>query len=102
MRQHQSTIRLVILGQGPKPGRTEAAQAELRELASSLGVVDDLDVPGYADNPYAYMAQADLFVLSSAWEGFGNALAEALACGCPVVATDCPSGPAEIIKRAQH
>jgi glycosyltransferase involved in cell wall biosynthesis len=94
--------RLVILGQGPKPGRTEAAQAELRELASSLGVVDDLDVPGYADNPYAYMAQADLFVLSSAWEGFGNALAEALACGCPVVATDCPSGPAEILDGGRY
>ena len=59
-------------------------------------------MPGYADNPYAYMARAGVFVLSSAWEGFGNALAEALACGCPVVSTDCPSGPAKLLDHGRY
>jgi glycosyltransferase involved in cell wall biosynthesis len=95
-------VRLLILGQGPKPDRTALAQAELRNLAHELGVGDDVDVPGYADNPCAYMARAGVFVLSSAWEGFGNALAEALACGCPVVSTDCPSGPAEILDHGRY
>jgi glycosyltransferase involved in cell wall biosynthesis len=54
-------------------------------------------LPGFQTNPHAWMARASVFVLSSAWEGFSNALAEALACGCPVVSTDCPSGPAEIL-----
>ncbi len=95
-------VRLLILGQGPKPDRTALAQAELHKLANELGVGADVDVPGYADNPYAYMARAGVFVLSSAWEGFGNALAEALACGCPVVSTDCPSGPAEILDYGRY
>jgi glycosyltransferase involved in cell wall biosynthesis len=94
--------RLVILGQNPKLNSTPQAQAELRALARKLGVAADVDVPGYADNPYAYMARASLFVMSSAWEGFGNALVEALACGCPVVSTDCPSGPAEILDGGRY
>jgi glycosyltransferase involved in cell wall biosynthesis len=82
--------RLVILGEGNK-------RADLETLATKLGIAKDLALPGFVDNPYAYMACAAVFVLSSAWEGFGNVLAEALACGCPVVSTDCPSGPAEIL-----
>jgi glycosyltransferase involved in cell wall biosynthesis len=91
--------RLIILGQAPepRPGATEAAQAELRALAASLGVARDVDLPGFVANPFAYMTRAGLFALSSAWEGLPTVLVEALACGCPVVSTDCPSGPREIL-----
>ena len=86
-------VRLMILGEGKEPGR----RAELLELAERLGITDDLAMPGFVDNPYAYMTRSSIFALSSAWEGFANALAEAVACGCPSVSTDCPSGPAEIL-----
>jgi glycosyltransferase involved in cell wall biosynthesis len=85
--------RLMILGQG----RGSEPAAALRALARELGVAEDVTLPGFVDNPFAYMARASVFVLSSAWEGFGNVLVEAMACGCPVVSTDCPSGPAEIL-----
>ena len=85
--------RLMILGEGKKAERLR----ELTALAVRLGVADDVALPGFVDNPFAYMARASVFVLSSAWEGFGMVLVEALACGCPVVSTDCPSGPAEIL-----
>ena len=57
---------------------------------------------GFMPNPYAYMARARVFALSSAWEGFGNVLVEALACGCPVVSTDCPYGPSEILAKGRY
>jgi glycosyltransferase involved in cell wall biosynthesis len=82
--------RLVILGEGPHRRR-------LLRLARRLQVHDDIDLPGWAANPYAYYARADLFVLSSRGEGLPNALLEAMACGCPVVSTDCHSGPREIL-----
>ena len=82
--------RLVILGEGN-------ARAKMLGLARVLGVATDVDFPGFVGNPFAYMARASVFVLSSVWEGFGNVLVEALACGCPVVSTECPSGPAEIL-----
>lgn len=88
-------IRLLILGEGKQ-------RAELRTLTAALGIAEDVSLPGFVDNPYAYMAGAALFVLSSAWEGFGNVLAEALACGCPVVSTDCPSGPAELLDHGRY
>ena len=83
--------RLVLLGEGPK-------RSELEGLARELGVAEAVDLPGYADNPYAWMRRAALFVLASSREGFPNVLAEALAVGTPVVATDCPSGPREILQ----
>ncbi|MBE3581288.1 MAG: glycosyltransferase [Thermoanaerobacteraceae bacterium] len=83
--------RLMILGEGEeRPG--------LEALVRELGLEDDVSMPGFVDNPYAYMARAAIFVLSSAWEGFGNVLVEAMAVGTPVVSTDCPSGPAEILE----
>jgi glycosyltransferase involved in cell wall biosynthesis len=93
----EGPVRLLIVG----PGSTEA-QAELRSLATALGGAEDMELPGSILNPFAYMARAGVFVLSSAWEGFGNVLVEALACGCPVVSTDCPSGPAEILDGGRY
>jgi glycosyltransferase involved in cell wall biosynthesis len=57
---------------------------------------------GFNDNPYTYMKRADVFVLSSLWEGFGNVVVEAMAVGAAVVATDCPYGPSEIIRNADE
>jgi glycosyltransferase involved in cell wall biosynthesis len=83
--------RLVILGEGPLEG-------SLRGLARSLGVEADVALPGFVENPYPFMRGAAAFALSSLFEGFGNVLVEAMACGCPVVSTDCPSGPSEILE----
>jgi glycosyltransferase involved in cell wall biosynthesis len=87
--------RLIILGAaGPgSPGEAE----ELKTLAAQLGIAEDVDMPGFDHNPFAYMSRASVFALSSAYEGLGNVLIEALACGTPVVSTDCPSGPREIL-----
>lgn len=67
-------------------------------LAQKLDITADVSLPGFVPNPYAYLARAQLFVLSSRWEGSPNVLTEALALGVPVVATDCPSGPREILR----
>ena len=67
-----------------------------------LGLTRDVDMPGFVDNPFAYMANASVFVLSSAWEGLPGVLIQALACGCPVVSTDCPSGPSEILEAGRY
>jgi glycosyltransferase involved in cell wall biosynthesis len=84
--------KLVILGTLNEPRHTE-----LRSLADSLGVAEAVDFLGYQDNPFKFMSRADVFVLSSREEGFGLVLIEAMACGCPVVSTNCPHGPDEII-----
>jgi glycosyltransferase involved in cell wall biosynthesis len=89
------TARLVILGKGRQRERLEG-------LARELGIDRDLSLPGFVSNPYAYMRRASLFVLSSRYEGFGNVLVEALAVGTPVVSTDCPSGPREILEGGRH
>jgi glycosyltransferase involved in cell wall biosynthesis len=82
--------RLVILGEGGE-------RRNLARLADSLGVAGDVAMPGFEPNPFSWMARAAVFVLSSVMEGFGNVLCEALACGCPIVSTDCPGGPREIL-----
>ena len=82
--------RLIVLGEGGQRRRLTA-------LADSLGVAADFDLPGFRSNPFALMGRADLFVISSIFEGANNALMEALALGTPCVATDCPSGPREIL-----
>jgi glycosyltransferase involved in cell wall biosynthesis len=89
--------RLVVLGQASNPRKTKEQLAELMALATGLGVADDVDLPGFVANPFAYMARASAFVLSSLYEGLPGVLIQAMACGCPVVSTDCPSGPAEIL-----
>lgn len=88
-------VRLMILGEGEQ-------RAQLETTIRQLGLEQDIALPGFTENPYAYMAKAALFVLSSRFEGFGNVVAEALACGVPVVSTDCPSGPAEILEGGKY
>jgi glycosyltransferase involved in cell wall biosynthesis len=83
-------VRLVILGEGPERVRLES-------LAADLGIAADVKMPGAVLNPFPYMARTRLFVMSSAWEGLPTVLMEALACGCPIVSTDCLSGPREIL-----
>jgi glycosyltransferase involved in cell wall biosynthesis len=87
--------RAVIAGTGE---RTEHLQA----LADRLGMTDVVSFPGYIDNPYRYMDRAGVFLLSSRFEGLPTVLVEAMACGCPVVATDCPSGPREILADGEY
>lgn len=89
--------RLLILGDGDP-----AQRARLDALAAELGISDDVSMPGFLANPYAYIARCDLFVLSSIWEGSPTVLTEALALGVPVVATDCPSGPKEITQDGRY
>jgi glycosyltransferase involved in cell wall biosynthesis len=71
--------------------------SELEAQAAKLGLSEAVWFAGFQRNPYVLMRRADLFVLSSLWEGFGNVIVEAMAVGVPVIATDCPYGPSEII-----
>ncbi|SFM59462.1 Glycosyltransferase involved in cell wall bisynthesis [Ectothiorhodospira mobilis] len=93
--QQAHPARLILLGEG---GDREALQA----LAQTLGISQRVHMPGFAANPYAWLARARLFVLSSAWEGSPNALTEAMALGTPVVSTDCRSGPREILQGGRY
>ena len=91
--RHES--RLMIVGEG-------GDKEDLRALARSLGVEADVSFPGFVDNPYPYMKNSSMFALSSQWEGLPTVLLEAMACGTPVVSTDCPSGPREILEGGRH
>jgi glycosyltransferase involved in cell wall biosynthesis len=93
--RQQCNARLMILGEGNQRPSLEA-------LVRELGVEADVALPGFVENPYAYMAHASVFALSSIFEGFGNVVAEALAAGTPVVSTDCESGPAEILANGKY
>jgi glycosyltransferase involved in cell wall biosynthesis len=87
--------RLVIVGRGRQ-------REALLSLAHHLGVAEDVDLLGFLDNPYPYMRKADLFALTSKCEGLPVVLIEALALGTPAVATDCPSGPREILRDGRY
>jgi glycosyltransferase involved in cell wall biosynthesis len=82
--------RLIVLGEGE-------LRESLEALARDLAIDADVSFPGVVRNPFAFMSRASLFVLSSAWEGSPGVLIQAMACGAPVVATDCESGPREIL-----
>jgi glycosyltransferase involved in cell wall biosynthesis len=88
-------MRLLILGEGK-----ERTAMEL--LIQELGLAGEVLIPGFVDNPYAYMARAALFILTSISEGLPSVLIEALACGTPVVSTNCESGPAEILDYGRY
>lgn len=86
---------LVILGAGPLAAR-------IREWAVEFGVEDRVLLAGFQKNPFNWLRAADVFVLSSFYEGFGNVLVEAMALGVPVIASDCPWGPAEIVQHGRN
>lgn len=94
LRQTQNA-RLLILGEGSQ-------RKHLASLVAELGLGFSVSLPGFVTNPAAYMAKAELFVMSSSWEGMPVSLIEALALGLPVVSTDCPSGPAEILDGGKY
>ncbi|OGZ71070.1 MAG: hypothetical protein A2904_01065 [Candidatus Staskawiczbacteria bacterium RIFCSPLOWO2_01_FULL_33_9] len=86
--------RLVILGDGKD-------RKKLEKLIQKLGISENVALLGFQKNPFKYMKNASVFVLSSMHEGFGNVLVEAMACGTPVISTDCKSGPGEIIENGK-
>lgn len=95
VRERRPEARLVVAGTGSE-------REDLLALADSLGIDDDVSLPGYVENAYGYMRRASVFALSSRHEGLPTVLIEALACGCPVVSTDCPSGPREILAAGEY
>lgn len=90
----KAPARLLLLGNGP-------LEAPLRKLCSELEIADAVDFLGFCNNPLPYMKQASALIMSSRYEGFGNVIVEALGCGTPVISTDCPYGPAEILGYGQ-
>ncbi|AWN17719.1 Glycosyltransferase [Salinisphaera sp. LB1] len=93
--RQRRTVRLAILGDGAERSRLEAR-------ASQAGLADDIAFMGWVDHPAAFMARSAMLVSASRFEGLQHVLIEALACGCPVVATDCPSGPAEVLGHGRY
>lgn len=83
-------VRLVMIGDGE-------LREKIESLIGALGLQDRILLPGFDANPFKYIARANMFVLPSFYEGFPNTLVEAMSCGTPVISTDCPSGPAEIL-----
>jgi glycosyltransferase involved in cell wall biosynthesis len=84
-------LELVLVGRGPEEGA-------LKAQAEKLGVGNRVHFPGFVEHPAAIVSRAEIFCLSSRWEGFGHVIVEAMAVGCPVVVCDCEFGPAEIVE----
>jgi glycosyltransferase involved in cell wall biosynthesis len=93
--QQERYSRLLILGRGAERDR-------LVDLATELRISDRIDFPGFVTNPIPWMRHASVFAHTSRWEGLGIVLVEALACGTPVVAMDCPHGPSEILEGGRY
>ncbi|AEH36949.1 glycosyltransferase [Halopiger xanaduensis] len=94
-KEYSEDVQLIILGKGE-------CTSEYKSLAGRLNIREDVYFPGFVDDPFQYMSNADVFCLSSRLEGLANVLIEAMACGTPVVSTDCPSGPAEVLKNGKY
>lgn len=94
-REAHGDLRLIILGEGE-------LRRPLEQQAEGLGIREHVDLPGFVRNPYAWYRAADLFILPSNREGFPNVLVEAMACGTPVIATDCPGESATILEHGRH
>lgn len=88
-------VKVIILGKGPE-------KENIVELISQLRIEDSVELVGFKDNPYKYLRKADLFLLTSRWEGFAHVIVEAMVLGIPVIATDCKSGPKEIIGENEY
>ncbi len=93
--RQQRQARLVILGEG-------RLRPELEERAKQLDITADVDLPGFVDNPFKYMARAAVTALSSQFEGLPGVLIQSMACGCPVVSTDCPGGSRKILQDGRY
>ena len=87
-------VRLIILGEGNWRKRLE-------NMIRKMGLEENVSLPGWVPNPYSFMSRSSVFVLSSKYEGLPGVLIQALACGCPCVSTNCPSGPAEILENGR-
>lgn len=92
--RNQMSSKLIIIGEGNQ-------RSQLEHLIHELDQNNNIDLPGYLNNPLPWMARASVFVLSSRYEGLGNVLIEAMSVGTPVIATDCPSGPREILDKGK-
>jgi glycosyltransferase involved in cell wall biosynthesis len=88
-------LKLIILGEGE-------CREKLENLVEKLKIENDVYMPGFVNNPYKFISKADVFVLSSIWEGCPNVLLESLSCGTPVVSTDCPGGSNEILENGKY
>jgi glycosyltransferase involved in cell wall biosynthesis len=93
--QARQDCKLVIVGRGSQ-------QEALEQAIKTLGLVERVILVGFDPNPYKYMAKADFQVMSSDYEGYPLVLIEALSLGCPIVSTDCPTGPREIIRHGEN
>ena len=92
--RNKRKAKLLILGEGE-------LRKELENLANTLGISTNVSFHGFESNPFKFLANADVFALSSQFEGLPTVLIEALACGCSVVSTNCPSGPEEILEKGK-
>lgn len=90
----ETPCRLIILGEGPE-------RAKLERITTELGLTQLVDMPGWVRNPWKYMSRSSFFVLPSRWEGWPSALVEAMACGVPVITTDCPGGGKEMVENGK-
>lgn len=88
-------VKLLILGEGER-------RSDLEKLINQCDLEGEVFLPGYVSNPYYFIKRAKLFVMSSKWEGFGNVIVEALGAGVPVISTNCPGGPSEILENGKY